>query len=201
MCLFCYYGIENRLIYEDRLLRENDLIVCSANPVKTVECHRCNMQIKCYYGSPVWATMCVQPLHTCLTFSPSSKRRFRGVGEDRKGSVVVSCPYLLLPHRNKSPSSAHKTEETLLFIHRSQQQQQKHRAVIEWYWSTNYKTEGSPAMMMSEHEVEGHSLLQRSSINGPWGTEAWNTPFLLKHVCSALYCLQSSAFKHFYRWM
>lgn len=59
--------------------------------------------------SPVWATMCVHPLHTWMTFSSPKSDRFTAVGETRKGSVVVSWPCLLLPHRNNSPSSAHTT--------------------------------------------------------------------------------------------
>lgn len=125
-----------------------------------------------YYVSPVWAITCVQPLHTFRTFSPSSSERFRRDGEDRKGSVVASWPCLLPPHRNKSPSPEHRTGATLFFI--QQRQQQKGRAVIEWYWSTNYKTERSPAMMMYEHEVGVNSLVQLESINAPRGRAAWN---------------------------
>lgn len=121
---------------------------CPLNPVKTGEHHRRNM---CHYVSPVWATMCVQPLHAWITFSPPSSERFTRVGEDRKGSVAVSWPCLLLPHRNKSPSPAHTTGAPLLFI--QQTQQQKGRAVIEWCWTTNYRAEGRPDMMY-EHEVE-----------------------------------------------
>lgn len=95
--------------------------------------------------------MWVQPLHTFLTFSPPSSERFSRVGEDKKGSVVVSWPCLLLPHRNKSPSPAHTTGATLLFI--QQRQQQKGRAVTEWCWSTDYKTDWRPDMMY-EHKVE-----------------------------------------------
>lgn len=59
----------------------------------------------CYAASPVWATICVHPLQTRQTFSPPSRDLFTGVGEDRKGSLLVCWPCLLLPQRNKSPSS------------------------------------------------------------------------------------------------
>lgn len=85
------------------------------NSVKTGE-H--NEHSVCYVVSPVWATMCVQPLHTWITFSPPKSDRFIRVGEGRKGSVLVSWPCLLLPHRNKSPSPANTTGKTLLFTSR-----------------------------------------------------------------------------------
>lgn len=62
----------------------------------------------CYAASPVWATICVHPLQTWRTFSPPSRDRFTGVAEDRKGSLLISWPCLLLPQRNKSPSSGDK---------------------------------------------------------------------------------------------
>lgn len=100
---------------------------------------------------PVWATTWVQPLHTFITFSLSNRDLFRRVGEDRKGSVVVSWLCLLLPHRNKSPSSAHTTGTALLFIwHR---QQQRSRTVIERLWWTNYRTTGR-ANLMYEQEFQ-----------------------------------------------
>lgn len=78
-----------------------------------------------YVLLPVWAIMCVQPLHTWITFSPPSSERFTRVGKDRKGSTEVSWPCLLLPHRNKSPSPAHMTEVTLLFIRQKQPQKEQ----------------------------------------------------------------------------
>lgn len=72
-------------------------------PVKTAGPHRRDAR-----RSPVWAATCVQPLHAPATFSPPSSERFTGVGVDRKASVAVSWPRLLLPHRNKSPSPAHQ---------------------------------------------------------------------------------------------
>lgn len=62
----------------------------------------------CYAASPVWATTCVHPLQTRATFSVSSRDVFTGVGEGRKGSLLISWPCLLLPQRNKSPFSRGK---------------------------------------------------------------------------------------------
>lgn len=117
---------------------------CPLNPVRT-EHHRCNLS---YYVLPVCATMCVQPLHTFINFSPFSSERFRRVGEDRNGSVVVSWPCLLLPHRNTSPSTKHKTGKNIT-LHPTEAAPEEH---------TKYKTEGCLAIMMYDHEVGDDSL-------------------------------------------
>lgn len=85
--------------------------------------------------------MCVHPLHTLRTFSPSNSERFRRVGEDRNGSAVVSWPCLLLPHRNKSPSPVQTTGTASVIV---QQRQNKARTVNEWW----------PDIMIHEH-VDG----------------------------------------------
>lgn len=100
----------------------SDVAADLLNLAKTGEHRRHNA---CRRVSPVWATVCVQPLHTWTTFSPPRSEQFTRVGEDRKGSVVVSWPCLLLPHRNKSPSPAHMTEATLLSIQQPQQQKEQ----------------------------------------------------------------------------
>lgn len=65
----------------------------------------------CSVVAPVLATMCVQPLHTWLTFSPPSSVGFTAEGQGRKLSVAASWPCLLLPHTNKSPFPATNTIE------------------------------------------------------------------------------------------
>ena len=85
------------------------------------------------------------------------------------------------PQKQITVSCTHTTGASLFFI---QQQQQKGRAVIECFWSTNYRTEGKPDMMYEHEKLAG------TTWNWKWSTVRKSSTKCF--TCQLLnYCLSS----------
>lgn len=144
----------------------------------------------CYAASPVWATICVHPLQTRQIFSPPSRDLFTGVGEDRKRSLLMCWPCLLLPQKNKSPSSGdrrnreiHRNMCNVLYWKNDQLEHERSNVYVSHLPDIhNASNQQLPYVQSSDPDLQTHISAHLGTIGGTMRTPkncTWKELFMI----------------------